>query len=264
MTALSPSSNVSAQGTEIIMTERTFRPAALPSKGLPYGDKIPGGKMEVYSIRAKDAKLVLGSGVKALDMLNMLLKACIKSPAGIEPDELTSTDRMYLLLLLRILSYGKDYTFPVDCPSCGLAAQHKIDLNSFSTRELPDDFVEPFTLVLPMSEKTVGLRLLRVSDEREIEKQVEDAYKRGPQLGDSSAIYQVCRQVVSVDGQPISGRDRLEFVEELIGRDFDAIRNRVAAVDSGVETEMEVVCARCSRKRILYLPFGPGFFRSDE
>jgi hypothetical protein len=91
-------------------------------------------------------------------------------------DQLLQGDSLVLLVLLRIESYGPEYSFDVNCPHCGQRIPWEVDLVEFlrdQTRPMPEEsriiLREKggiFDAVFPRCGKAYKFRLLRGLDER--------------------------------------------------------------------------------------------------
>lgn len=240
--------------------ERTAYPISLPSKGLPYKGKLneKKGVLEIYPMRAKEQKLIAGfAGGKKTEALNQLLKACFKD--DIDPKELTTSDRLYILMWLRIISLGEVYKIELSCPNCSLRFDHDINLNEFEIKYIDDDFVEPFELTLPIAGDTIGLRLFRGEDESALQKYSE-SYKKGD-LGDSTFIFRLTRQLMSVEGEELTDSQKKDYIENLIMKDFNAIEEALVKNDSGMIPSVKADCPKCDYRIETTLPLGPTFFR---
>lgn len=244
------------------MSDRTALSVTLPSKGIPYGTKIPNGIVEIYPMRAKEQKLLSGfTGSRRNEALNMLLKSCLKTQ--IDPKELTTSDRFFVLMWLRIVSVGEIYNVDLTCPSCNARFTEDINLNNFEIRELKEDFREPFEVELPESNDVVTLRLMRGEDESAIQRYVDRSNPKN-ELGDSSFIYRLCRQLSTVNGKELGERDKIEYIENLLIKDAQILEDSLTDNDSGMVPKIEADCPRCDYHIETTLPLGPTFFRPKK
>ena len=83
----------------------------LPSKGKFY----PGFKgVEISALTYLDEQSVLTARDGNVDIVSKLLGKSIK---GIEINDLLIMDKIYLLMKVREVSYGKNYEFSINCNS---------------------------------------------------------------------------------------------------------------------------------------------------
>jgi len=246
--------------------ERQAFEVDLPSRGLPYPEHptLSTGKVTIHPIRAAEEKILAGmAGAqgRVQDSLNLLLERCLSG--GIKPDELTTTDWYFLMVRVRIVSYGEEYPFSLRCRGCRETFEHTVNLKDLELRMLPEDFSEPFPLVLPVSKETVGLRLLRGSDERAIFKAHRLGKSKAP-LESASYLQRIENMVVSVDGETFEDKDGIRnkkrWVENLVGKDSNALQTYVSETDSGYTGMVDVTCAKCAHDFKITLPWDSSFF----
>jgi hypothetical protein len=255
------------------MSERQSFEVELPSRGLAYPDHpiLSSGKVEIFPMRAKEGKILAGmSGARGRvqDSLNLLLRKTVKG--DLEPDDLLVTDWYFLLVRVRVISYGDEYTFESRCRSCNEIFEHTVNLSEdMVLTQLPEDFAEPFEIELPVSKDRVGLRLLRGSDERKItaaRRQGGVASRKKTTGGGAgvlespSYIPRIAAQVVTVNGEELHPRDKVRWVEELMVRDSNHLQKEAADRDSGYSGKVAVECSRCAFEFEMLLPWDAGFF----
>lgn len=219
----------------------------LPSRGYPYAGRLPEGKIDIFPMTVKEWKLLATSRSNPdSNPFDEILNRCVKSP--FDHQDLTLTDRVYLMLYLRIVSYGNTKDLQLTCGKCGADYQHTVQLDKdFDEKLLDESFAEPFSVTLPFSKEKVGLRLLRGRDEQDLisfEKQLRRV-RKGP-VDDDMLVKRISRQIVSVDGKEIQDREKDDWVEGLIAGDVIAIRKKINDTDSGVTFEVSVRCPSCS------------------
>lgn len=244
------------------MVERKAYEVMLPSKGKFYDGKLPEGKVEVYPIRAYEEKLLAGFAGNASEATSALLKSCLKTEFDVK--EFLLVDRFYLLVYLSSLSYGKERKITVTCPYCSNQFAHEVDMESFDVKYADDALEDPRVVELPVSKDKVEIKLLRGKDESKIvsmSNRIRQSQK-GVNGVDSAHILQMIVPVVSVNGKPIDGNDKIEWIENLIGRDAAALRKAVTDVDFGVNTSTEATCPACSKFANFEFP-AENFFDSN-
>ena len=85
----------------------------LPSRGRFYGDRLPDGKVTIRPMTVKEEKLLAGGGNK-LSLADKVLERCMISNT-MPLKDMILTDKFFLLLNLRAISYGPEYTFELRC-----------------------------------------------------------------------------------------------------------------------------------------------------
>lgn len=245
------------------MSRQTFE-ITLPSRGLLYEGKLPEGKLSIHPIRVKEEKYL--AGITGPDQVNkalsIVLQECIATP-GIKADELLLVDRVYLLFQLRSISYGSDYSIEYRCHECGSIHRAVADLAALDVKELEDTIQEPLEITLPSGAK-LGIKCLRQTDVDAIARVAKSALakaKPGEHLGDVTHAYSMARQIVTVNGEEMGDRDKLEWVENLIGRDSASLTEQMSdAFNFGLDTTVKVECP-VGHENFIALPFTAEFFR---
>lgn len=234
----------------------------LPSQGYFYGDKLPGGEIEIYPMTAEEESIIASkkNSKNAHLILDSVVESCLASKFKV--DDLLISDELYILLLLRKVSYSPEYNYEVRCPACGEKFKKKVVIPDEFSVTIPDEGTsEPFKIDLPRSGKTVEFRLLRVKDEKEVRKFTRNAYRKSTQKGDPGYTYRLARSIVSVDGEEVNIKEAHDLVKGLIGEDSSYLKTAYGSADCGVNLDMEVECKYCSFEFDTKLTMNKEFFR---
>lgn len=185
-------------------------------------------------------------GSKAFDVL---LSRCLLSVEGVyeKPDphkadrrmeeiarQLRLGDRYYLLLALRRLSLGDEYTVTMVCPSCRKQSTFDLDLSDLKRIDMPNPESESTEVTLPSGRK-VTVRPLMAKDESALAK-LRDQHKH------DFATASLRLRVTHLDGQLLVSNVALQHLSL---RDRDALRSEMFALDGGIDTEAQFECPRC-------------------
>lgn len=235
----------------------------LPSRGMFYGDQLPEGKVTIRPIKVLEEKLLAGGGNR-MDLADKVLKRCIISECP-ELDDLLLTDKFYLLLNLRAISYGPEYSFSMKCGSCETDFKRTITLpEGLEVRAATKGDKEPFDVDLPVCKKKVSLRFLRGFDEKEIENYVRQLPNAGGEDGDPGYEFRMSRFIAKIDGEDIDPIEKVRFCEGLIGRDSLAIRQAIAEHETGPVMTIRAKCPGCQRDISTLFPLTSEFFPSGN
>lgn len=129
---------------------RFSREVTVPSKGKFYGDALPDGKVVIKPISVMEEKYLV-SARNRLATADKILERCITSKC-IPLSQMLMTDKFYLLLNLRAITYGTAYSFSLVCKSCEAEFKHSIELpDGLVVRSATDASTEPFEVKLPVS-----------------------------------------------------------------------------------------------------------------
>lgn len=253
-----------------------FEPPAelveIPSHGYLYRDVtadpdiLEKGSIKIRPMTVHEEKILTTSRiVKSGQALDMIFDNCIKS--DINSQDLLSSDRVFLMLWLRSISYGNLYKFNLTCqnPSCGKRFEYEVDLSEHPIHEIEDPNVkEPFEVTLPIMKYRVWVRLPRGKDEIEIIK-MQNKPKKVNDTDESivQRLSSVIQKVEDPDGNEVPADQYQAFVESLVGRDASTIRNALDRNDAGVEDIKGIQCPHCDFEFDTPIPITENFFRSE-
>jgi len=198
-----------------------------------------------------------------------LLRACWLEATDVGPyecdvstfswDNALPGDRLFALLQIRCQTFGADYAFRVTCsnPACRAHIDWLLDLRALPIRYFSersrDAFAagNRFSLTLPQSGQRVVYRLLTGVDVQNIAR-----LQRNSHVDTELATLDAC--VIEIDGvDPLNKRQTLD---QLPGRDIDALLSDIDASGCGVETGITIECPRCLDQQEIELPFTKTFW----
>lgn len=231
----------------------------LPSRGILYED-IPA-EIVIRNITTTEEKMIFGSS--NLKSLDDVMNSCIKEPEGLDVDELLTSDKHFILIQLRILTYGSDYNVKNTCEHCGETDTYIVNLlEDMPIDELDEDFEEPFEIELPMSGDTVGLKLLRGNDLEKVNRKAKRIKKRS--IGDTGNLTYLLRKaqsIVTVNGEELPSGKKQKYVEGLHGRDSAYISSALESIRVGYDNLIFKNCKHCGGEMEFSLPMNREFFR---
>lgn len=259
----------------------SFAPPAefveLPSHGILYGgitddpDILEKGGIRIRPMTVHEEKILsttrLVKSGQALDMVfQNVIESKGKNGQDLDVSQLLSSDRVFIMLWLRSVSYGNQYKFNIQCPSCKQKFEFMVDLSTHPIKEFEKDtpLEEPFQFTLPISKYTLTFRLPRGVDEIELIK-MGNAAKKIDQTDDSivrrlqSLIFKIER-----DGQVVPKEQHADFIESLIAGDASAFRRELDRIDAGVEDIKGIICPSCEYEFDTSIPVTESFFRTSE
>lgn len=235
----------------------------LPSKGLLYPkEDCPTGDITMRAMTTGDESLTHGVTKDNVDVrMNRMIHGCILNGWNTDFGRMAMADRMFLLYRLRIITYGGEYKFAVECPKCGEESTYRIDLDKLPVTSLHEGWAEPFMVSLPISKRSIGWRYLRVDDEAGARSYRKQHKQRGGQ-SDPTLVFQFARRIVSVDGdEDIPFEQLFTFINKMHAADSRYWENNIKHHSIGIETDIEVTCRECGKSHVLDLPVDDDFFR---
>ena len=177
-------------------------------------------------------------------------------------DTVLAADRTYLLIKIRIASYGTDYEFRVTCNNCrklyGWAIDLEKDMDIIPVSDIGVQSVksgEPLPVQL-MDGSNAQCRLLTGEDE---------AFLSALGVKDENKLlsYHMARRIVQI-GKWDRFPDIVAAVEDMEAAVGDRLWDELDALEGGVETTFDVECGSCGNVQQVMLPFEAGFFSSRK
>lgn len=231
----------------------------LPTKGLLYGGLIPS-EISLRGMTTRDEKILYAA--QGNNVFSKILKSCITEPKNIDLSKMVAADELYLVMQLRMITYGPEYKVDVDCPYCGKKETYTVMLNELDVNVLPDDFVEPMIISLPRTGHKVALRVLRNEDSEFIDRFSKKFAKQFNQdVREVEYVSRLAKFIHEINGRKIDFETARDFVENLPSRDTAAIRNAFNKIQVGVDTSVTVECKSCGEEFTFGMPLTSEFFR---
>jgi len=232
----------------------------LPSGGkfYPEGHPLKEGKVELKYMTAKEEDILTSTNlIQKGVVLDKLMDSLIVTK-GVTHEDFLLGDLNAVMVASRILGYGKDYPVNVTCPKCDTTAEHDVDLSQLETKEIS---VNDLTFTLPVSKKTLKVRLLTRKIEKDIQKEL-DALKKLKLSIEQEATTRLRHIIVEVDGSSDQKLIR-ETVDNMLVADTRAFREFYKSVTPDINFESTFVCESCSERTVLPFTIGVNFFWPD-
>lgn len=259
--ALTPSAAPSQQ-----LAELGYSPVQLPSRGVLYDGKLPGGHVQMRRMKSGENAKLLSAGGGANDRLEVIVNSCTKFPPGFDPKTLLLTDSMYLLLVLRTMTFGPEYQYTYRCRFCGSTERAKINIVEDLDEQVADlSLTEPVDVELIDAKCTVGCRFLRSSDNALILKHANRLKLASNDRDDPSYAYRLALMLVHRNGTAFTDiLTRTDFINSLSAADAIRLEKGVDDKQPGVDTRVNLTCRACSGMTEIGLPFDGEFLRPSN
>lgn len=241
---------------------RSFvREVVLPSRGVRYEGKLPGGRVQVAAISLTEQLAIASSGESGEKVVELLLSTLVDfGESGLTPADLLSGDRMFLLYQIRALSYGPiKWSERCYTPNCGVQVEFAVALDQLPVISLKDDEIEPFFVDLPARGVRVGLRSLRKRDEDAIA-----AFVSKTQMGaNGSMLPRMASRIVSVQGETLDLSRAMVWLTQpaLEGPDLMALEQAIENGEPGPYPLVSTTCPSCRAQHETEVPLDATFFR---
>lgn len=226
----------------------------LPSNGFGYGGKIPA-KLQVRPIKVADEKLILTSNANnQLNTINEVLKRCIIN--DIEPKDLFESDRLYLIYILRSISYSDLYHLQSQC-GCGCKNEIAVEITKLDVIKVESEDQLTKLVELPVSKRKVTVKSITAGEYDSLQNRIKSG------KGDSY-VDEICTRVKSIEGEDQSYPVFKRVINEFIGRDSSALRTAINSLIFGLTGSVTSDCKSCGEELNFDLTFSPEFFRPRE
>lgn len=232
----------------------------LPSKGLLYKDSDIPADITLRGMTTKEEKILYASSGR--DVFKKILKNCVISPSNLDVNKLVSLDETFLILQLRMVTYGDKYRVQARCPHCGETDTYTISLSDFDITYLDDDFVEPIEVELPRSGDTLGLRILRNEDTEFVDRYAKKFAKQfNLNFREVEYTCRMAKFIQTINGESVKFTEARDYVEDMPSLDSAKFWTVINKIDIGVDTRSEVLCHSCGEEFDFDMPINSEFFR---
>ncbi len=240
----------------------------LPSRGLLYGDKMPGGDTSVTPMVYKDDMLLASESPDKAHIVDEIIQRHLDLK-GLKYEDLLVGDKLYTLCMIRFISYGPEYRFKSRCHECQEYTERVVMVPEGLRGVYLTDQTgrEPYEITLPASQRRVGLRHLRVSDERAIRSYVKEQQRgavRSRNTGNPAYAHTLARSIATIDGMPVENvAQAMLFLQDdgFLSRDSIEIENGIADLHCGPSLINDFECSHCFAENQSTIEFTSEFFR---
>jgi len=214
----------------------------VPSRGLPYFGRE--GKVRLRPMTFDDEKS-MSSGARSpmFNPANHLLSRCIKN---VDIDRLVIIDKLFLLIKVRELSYGKDYKVGVICPQCSYENKLNLQLDSLIYNQVPTDFsFSGVDVFLGGIKKNAILNILTVADEEFVDP-----------TRISENLWRFVNSIEGVSNPTVIA----QVVSKLPLVDIHIIIKEIMLSQYGIQPQIRFDCDSCAKSNLINLPIDENFF----
>jgi len=227
----------------------------LPSGGESYKPKKEA--LKVGYLTAIDENLIISQNASKDGLVYTLLKNKIYEP-GFDINQMIDSDVKAILLFLRNTAFGSDYTYLLTDPK----TQNKFEVTimfdeiNYIKSEHSKNSNGNFEFILPKSNKKVEIKLLTLSDSRELDK-IEEQYPSG--MVAPIVTKRLEKHIVSIEND--SSRETIsKFINQMPIADSKALRRFATECEPKLDVK-KTVTAPSGEKVTVELTFGVEFFR---
>lgn len=214
-----------------------------------------GDQVEVRRLKVGEQNMLADRSQRdQTENMKRALAACVLTP-GFPPDDWFIGDQVALMLHIRMLTYGPEFRFKVQCSDCMHTSYWTQDLSELSIQRFdpPVPFGEEKLVKghLPYLDTDITLRMLKVRDQAK----TRQARLAEPSRPVSASLRLMTQEVEGMKIVPAAWFDDLDCA------DLDYLMWLWQSNDCGVDTEIEVICPNCYASHDIELPVtDKGFF----
>jgi hypothetical protein len=239
----------------------------LPSKGLLYSKEssLSKGEIEIKYMTAREEDILTSQNlIRKGIVIDKLLESLIVD-SSINLDDILIGDKNSLMIAARVLGYGKNYEFEIDCPSCGERNKDNIDLTSLKDKDVDysifDNGVNEFQFNLPSSKRNITFKLLSQRDEREVDNELKALKKISVRSSvDFEITTRLKKTILSIDGDSNKSSVNKFVDNEFLARDSLAFRNHLRKITPDIDMDYLFTCELCGFDQEVTVPMTVQFF----
>ena len=233
----------------------------LPSKGHYYSkdDPLSSGQIEIKYMTAKEEDILTSQNlIRRGVVIDKLLEALVVDE-NVNLNSMLIGDKNGLMVAARILGYGKEYNFEVDCPACAEHCKDSIDLTTFKDKVVDNSKHEmgknEFTFKLPATKVEITYKFLTQKDERDIDEEMKAMKKITKGTGvDPEITTRMKKTIIAVDGERNRTKVNKFVDEQFLSRDSLAFRKHLQSNIPDVDMSYLFECSLCAYEEEMTVP----------
>ncbi len=218
----------------------------LPSRGKFYQSGVQTITIRPLVFEDEKSIAIASRGKKTSGLVNTMLARCIKDQDPSFLEQMVLIDKVFTIVKLREISYGKDYHASVTCPQCGEQSSSKIDISELAVNFVGDEVSDPVEVTLPTIKKMAKVTVARVKDEA--------IFDNAEVLINS--LWKYVREIAG-KVNPISIS---KAIPKLPVADAGAIIEACVLSGYGINNSMEFQCPVCHESSVVEVPITADFF----
>jgi len=233
-------------------------------KGMKADSDLKKGILKVRPITLGEEKILTTNRlIQSGKAIDMVLENCIKSE--VDPQQLLSADRTYILFYLRGMSYGLNYDFNVRCYRCGRDFIQTIEIDKLPIHEWNDPVEEPWEMVLPITGFKVVTHYMRGYEENLLIEE-SNSMKSFDDIDEDLGIVMqsLVDEVYDPEGNRLSEQEKVDFINSLIAGDTGFWREELDQRTCGIRQLEDIACPHCNAKINFNVPLDRNFFRPQR
>jgi hypothetical protein len=225
----------------------------LPSKGHYYSkdDPLASGEIEIKYMTAKEEDILTSQNlIRRGIVIDKLLEALVVDEK-VNLNTMLIGDKNAIMIASRILGYGKNYDFEVDCPACAEHNKDSVDLTTFPDKKIDfskhDKGQNEFTFKLPATKVELTFKILTQKDERDIDDELKAMKKITKGTGiDPEVTTRMKKLILAVDGERSRAKVNKFIDEQFLSRDSLEFRKYLQTITPDIDMTYNFECSLCT------------------
>ena len=235
----------------------------LPSKGHFYDKDNPlsSGQIELKYMTAREEDILTSQNlIRKGIVIDKLIESLVVDKS-IDLDTLLVGDKNAIMVAARILGYGGDYNFEIDCPSCGEHNKDGCNLSELEETKIKFKGLEKgkneFEFALPVSKKVLTFKILTQKDQIEIDEELTALKKirRGGVIPEITT--RLKKIILTVDGDATAVNTFVD--KEFLSRDSLDFRKHLSSITPDIDMTYNFECKLCGYTEGVAIPLGVSF-----
>lgn len=234
----------------------------LPSHGKIYEEDV-NPEIILSSMTTKHEMLRLSANENSQKLMSDIIDDCIQTDVGISAYDMCLADYQYLMLKLREVTFGNEYTMTAICPYCNARTDIDMNLDDLEIKEFSEDVLEYTEIELPVSGDTISLTLQTPRILDRINKQVKQAQRKTHTRENQNILYNMLNSIVSKNGEPFNTIAEEQWLRNLPLADTNYIMDAIDQLNSsfGVIMAVDTTCNVCGEDIVVPFLVNRSFFR---
>lgn len=234
----------------------------LPSGGKFYQDSpdedLRNGFIKLYPMSLADEEILTNKNyIKNGSMFRILFDTCMAS--DYEAKKILQFDALYIMYVLRQISYGEDYHFKVTCKDCGEEFEWDLNISDIDWEEMKPEQQDIMEMKLPVSNYTVTMCLPRLMHE---EQQEIIKKREAKNVNAGERVIALVSNTLSIrdeNGDELDPADWIDFYAEFPTKDRNFINDKFKDVKQ--QPRITINCPECGNEITIDVPIDEDFFR---
>ena len=218
----------------------------LPSLGKVYSGEI-NPNVSLRSMTTVEEMRRLGATDRPLQQMASIIEDCLVDKPGIPVYDMIIGDYSYLLMKLRVVTYGPEYVLSTFCPLCGANSTETISLDDLFVRQYDSGLEQYKELDLPVSHNHITLKMQTPRMADNIEIQNRESKKRLPKELDSAFLNIIKASIDTIDGKNLDPTRKEEYLKGLPMKDVNYISQYLERLNNyvGFDPTLYITCDNC-------------------